>query len=344
MDRRKITYNAVAGSGKTQYIIDNLNESDKTLVITYTNNNHESIIRRILEKFGNIPPNIQVMTIYSFLYNVCLLPFTSHSTRPKGIIFDEKLFVHANYAKRKTNKFYCYNGYVYSNKLSRLILDADLDFINRLNRFVDKIYIDEFQDIASDELDLFFELAKFSGEVIMLGDYNQITYPTSRRGRTNISIRSSIDNFQEAYISAGFEFNKDNFSASKRCSNTVCNFINEKLEIEMVAQDSNRETEIELIDDEEQMLELLDNKDIPKLFYQNSTKYDCFSMNWGDSKGLTFKDVCVVLNKTTYEKFKNDQLSTLAESTKRKFYVACTRPFRNLYFISEKSIPESYIL
>ncbi len=283
------------------------------------------------------------MTTYSFLYNVYLLPFTSHSTRPKGIIFDEKLFVHANYAKRKINKFYFYNGYVYSNKLFRLILDADLYFINRLNRFVDKIYIDEFQDIASDELDLFFELAKFSGEIIMLGDYNQITYPTSRRGRTNISIRSSIDNFQEAYISAGFEFNKDNFLASKRCSNTVCNFINKKLEIKMVAENNNRESEIKLIDEEE-LLKLLDDKDTPKLFYQNNTKYDCFSMNWGDSKELTFKDVCVILNKTTYEKFKSDQLPTLAESAKRKFYVACTRPFSNLYFISEKSIPKSYIL
>jgi len=342
MDRRKVTYNAVAGSGKTQYIIDNLNEIDRTLVITFTNNNLESIKQRVIDKFGSIPSNILVMTTYRFLYNVCLLPFSLHTARPKGIIFDESLFKHAKFAKRKTNKFYRYKGYVYSNKLSRLILDANLDFISRLNRYVDKIYIDEFQDIASDELDLFFELAKFSGEVVMLGDYNQITYPTSRRGRTNSSVRENIVNFEKAYIKAGFEFNKDSFSTSKRCSNTVCNFISEKLKIEMSAEDNDRESTIKFIDNSEILNELLGDKDVPKLFYKNSTKYDCFSMNWGNSKGLTFKDVCVVLNKKTYDTFKSGQLSTLAESTKRKFYVACTRSYRDLYFISEKSIPDSY--
>ena len=78
---------------------------------------------------------------------------------------------------------------------------------------------------------------------------------------------------------------------------------------------------------------------IVKLFYQKHYSFNCFSKNWGDSKGIDkYDDVCVVLNKNTEKLFKNNELHKLNPLTRNKFYVACTRARGNLHFISESSL------
>lgn len=76
-----------------------------------------------------------------------------------------------------------------------------------------------------------------------------------------------------------------------------------------------------------------------KLFYREHYKYDCFSRNWGDSKGEDkYFDVCVVLNKTTLDKFSKGKLHELPPTTKNKLYVALSRPKNNLYLIPHNII------
>ena len=60
------------------------------------------------------------------------------------------------------------------------------------------------------------------------------------------------------------------------------------------------------------------------------------SNNWGNSKGETYNDVCVVLNEKTYNLYTNNKLTNLPPTTKNKLYVACSRPTNNLYIIQEK--------
>lgn len=87
MDKRVIF--AVAGSGKTSYIIDNLSLDKKSLIITYTTNNFSNIKKKILEKFnGEFPSNISLMTYFNFLYSFCYKPFLADKVRAKGIIFE----------------------------------------------------------------------------------------------------------------------------------------------------------------------------------------------------------------------------------------------------------------
>ncbi len=71
-----------------------------------------------------------------------------------------------------------------------------------------------------------------------------------------------------------------------------------------------------------------------KLFLQEANKYDCYTTNWGASKGLDrFQDVCIVLNKSTLSAYKMGRLNTIPPSTKNKLYVACTRAKGNIYLI-----------
>ncbi len=65
----------------------------------------------------------------------------------------------------------------------------------------------------------------------------------------------------------------------------------------------------------------------------------CYSQNWGASKGEDhYHDVCIVLNKNSYNLFKAGELHKLNPKTRNKLYVACTRARGDLYFISDKSI------
>jgi len=65
VDKRLIL--AVAGSGKTRLIIEKLNTEKRFLILTYTNNNYELIKRRVLNKFGYIPKNINIIKFFDFL-------------------------------------------------------------------------------------------------------------------------------------------------------------------------------------------------------------------------------------------------------------------------------------
>ena len=66
MDKRVIF--AVAGSGKTTYIVNELSLEKRSLILTYTDGNYDNISRKILAKFGGRWPNsVTLMTYFSFL-------------------------------------------------------------------------------------------------------------------------------------------------------------------------------------------------------------------------------------------------------------------------------------
>ena len=53
MDKRVIF--AVAGSGKTTYIIDSLSQDKRSLIVTYTVGNYNNLFRAFKREFGITP-------------------------------------------------------------------------------------------------------------------------------------------------------------------------------------------------------------------------------------------------------------------------------------------------
>lgn len=87
MDKRVIF--AVAGSGKTTYIIDSLSHNKRSLIVTYTIGNYNNLCEKILKKFNGIwPENICVMKYFTFLYRFCYKPFLSDKVKAKGIFYE----------------------------------------------------------------------------------------------------------------------------------------------------------------------------------------------------------------------------------------------------------------
>lgn len=86
MDKRVIF--AVAGSGKTTYIVNELSLEKRSLILTYTDGNYDNISRKILAKFGGRWPNsVTLMTYFSFLYNFCYKALFCRYNSRKGNCF-----------------------------------------------------------------------------------------------------------------------------------------------------------------------------------------------------------------------------------------------------------------
>lgn len=336
MDKRLIL--AVAGSGKTSLIVENLNLEKRFMLVTYTQNNYHNLRQKVIKKFGYLPENIRILTYETFLYRFCVKPFLSYKLRPKGINFNKQppMFV-----KDTMDRYYMdSSGRLYASRICKLLIKRQKmnDVVERLNDFYDAFYIDEVQDFAGHDFDLLVHLKKSNVEIMFVGDFYQHTFSTSRDGSKNKSLHKNYDNFKQKFIKIGIEVDEECLSKSYRCSPTVCEFITNNIGISIESHNAEK-TNIRLVDSSEEIEDIMKDDSIIKLFYQNCSKYDCYSKNWGASKGEDcHTDVCVVLNKTTMNNYKKEQLVQLAPTTKNKFYVACSRAKRHLYFIEESKV------
>lgn len=334
MDKKLVL--AVAGSGKTTEIINKVNYDDKTIIITYTDNNFNNIKNRIIKKFNEIPPNIRIYTYFTFLYNFCFAPL-KNNLYVRGIDFNPitNFFLNSRYLSYfmniKTRK-------MYHSRLAKLCNEKMLaNIICRIEKYFDNIYIDEIQDFSGNDFNFILNIIKCNCNAFLVGDFYQHTYDTSRDGAINKSLYNDYSKYIKKFKSVIPNLIIDNtcFSKSKRCSKEVCNFINENLGISIESYFNNSSNVCEITDLDE-LDSVVENNNIIKLFYQNSRKYNINKIdNWGNSKGETYVDVCVVLNPKTYDLYKKNQLIKLSPVTKNKLYVACSRTTNNLYFVNE---------
>lgn len=328
---------AVAGAGKTTEIINNIKKDDKTLIITYTENNYNILKNNIIKKFKGIPDNIKIYTYFTFLYRFCFLPLKK-GFKVKGLDFNSNP---NKYIKAKDINYY-YNRVskkMQHNRLAKICSDYFIDdIIKRIEKYFNYIYIDEIQDFASHDFNLLLNLIKTNCNILLVGDFYQHTFDTSRDGNVNSNLYNDYDNYINKIKNSDSNIKVDtvNFLKSKRCSKQVCEFITEYLKIKIESY-NNHDSIIREIDDENTIEKIANDDNIVKLFYQNSKKYDMKNKdNWGNSKGNTYINTCVVLNKNSYEKYKKHKLNELPSSTKNKLYVALSRATNDVYIINEK--------
>lgn len=334
MDKRLIL--AVAGAGKTTYLIKKINEIEKFVIVTYTINNYNSIRDAIIDKFGYIPKNVKIYTYFTFLYNFCYRPF-ERNINSKGLIYG-KIFE----KKAKSSQLSYYinqkSKKVYAARLSKLCNDNIIEkVIQRIEKYFQYLYIDEIQDFAAHDFNFIRSLENCNIDILYVGDYYQHTFDTSRDGNTNKNIFNSYTQYINKLSNNILLLDEKSLIKSRRCTKTICDFIRDKIGIEIYSYED-RESVIKEVKEKDKIEEIMRNDEIVKLFYKNSSRYIGNTDNWGDCKGKTYKNVCVILNKHSYELFKEDKLNELAPISKNKFYVACTRTRNNLFFISETEI------
>lgn len=336
MDKRVMF--AVAGAGKTTYIVNNLSSTKRSLIVTYTTGNYDNLFKKICEKFdGKYPENITLMTYFSFLYNFCYKPFLADKVKAKGIIFENN----SNRSAKQTElKYYLTEKkYFYSNRLSLFLENTGVleDIKERIETYFDEFIIDEVQDIAGRDFLFIEQLMTANVNMLFVGDFYQHTFDTSRDGNTNKNLFDDKAKYEGRFLAKGFDCDSKTLLNSWRCSNSVCTYITNNLGIDICSNRSDTDdTEIFFLIEKEEIDAILMNDNIIKLHYQNGAKHGFMHKNWGETKGEDhYQDVCVMLNRTTANKFSQGKLHELPQSTKNKLYVAITRARGNVYFINE---------
>ncbi|MCI6016565.1 MAG: UvrD-helicase domain-containing protein [Dysosmobacter sp.] len=339
MDKRVIF--AVAGSGKTTYIIDSLSRDKRSLIVTYTVGNYNNLCNKISVKFNGVwPENIYVMSYFTFLYRFCYKPFLSDMVKARGIFYERNP---NNRLKQCERSYYISpTGYIYSNRLALLIDRSGVmeELKLRLEKYFDELIIDEIQDIAGRDFSFLEQLMTANMNMLFVGDFYQHTYDTSRDGNTNKNLFDKFESYESRFTSKGFLSDKSSLVKSWRCSPSICGFITKNLGIEIYSNQSavvgGGASDIIFVSDHSQIDAILADPNIAKLHYQNSSRYGGGHRNWGDTKGEDhYHDICVMLNKNTASKYATGKLRELPPLTRNKLYVAITRAHGKVYLINE---------
>lgn len=335
MDKRLIL--AVAGSGKTTHILNQLDEEKRHLIVTYTRENIRNLKNGIERKFNYFPENIKLYSFFEFLFSFCYKPFLGRIDKPNGLYWDFPPEFTRRMPEHIPLHFFTKDRRIYHNRLSKYLTRKGLlDRINtRIEKYFDYFHIDEVQDFGGYDFDLLMHFSSLNLRLTWVGDFYQHTYDTSRDANKNKSLHSSLEGYLNRFSKVGITIDQQSLLKSRRCPKSVTNFISEHLGIAIETHKDMVAT-VEFIDNPERVEEIALDNSIIKLFYQNHNKYSVYSSNWGKLKGADhFQDVCVVLNKTCLDLFKKGKLRDSASLTMNKLYVACSRANGNLYLVPE---------
>lgn len=335
MDHRVIL--AVAGSGKTSYIINSIDPEKANLILTYTENNYLNLRNRIVRRFGGIPDGTRVYTYFSFLYAFCLRPFVGDQLGLKGINFEQPSKFANRHKKHDARRYIDRHGRIYSSRIASFLINFCLidEVRARIEKYFSSIYVDEVQDIAGSDFNLLMGITTSNTDSLLVGDFFQHTFDTSRDGNVNKSLYDDFDAYKKRLEDSGFSIDEKALSHSYRCCQSTCEFVANKLKITITSHQGKGNI-VEFVDDEGWAEVIFLQDKTVKLFYRGHYLYPCHSENWGASKGLDdFDSVCVVLNKTTEKLFRDGKLDELLPMTRNKLYVACTRARSELFFVPE---------
>ena len=357
---------AVAGSGKTYHICHSVNMQEKNLILAFTHENLRNIRRELIDaNGGRFPELTNVMTFDSFLYGYIVQPYEpsilSHFNRSdfksEGITMSPppqiqikrngRSFPNPHYFKKGTFGHYISpKGFYYCETLAELIMtikkgkDSLIKRVSKkMREFYDRILVDEFQDFRESDYDLICEMAKFSNNVTLVGDFYQHsvsgkknTGTPFKKGKHEISYEMFLNELRRKK----FIIDEQSLTKSRRCAKEICVFIQQKLGISIESQEINHGT-INWVD-ESQIEEILNNKNITKLIYNDSSKYSFPAINWTYSKGDTMDETCVILT-GPFEKIDQDNFNFfgIEQSKINRLYVALSRTKGNLHLVKKST-------
>jgi len=327
---------AVAGSGKTSRLVAALDEMRRFLLVTYTEANHDNLRAKVIERFGYLPPNIAIYTYFRFLHSFCYRPFLRSKKDTRGVTFRLPP-TFPRYGLTDDRRYMSSERRLYANRLAKFIEQAGLigAVVARMEKYFDVLFVDEVQDFAGHDFNFLMAISKARMSMTFVGDFYQHTFDTSRDGNVNASLHDDYSAYKDKFRRAKLKVDTDSLKKSRRCSKSVCDFIAQRIGIEIEAHDD-RPSVVRFEDDPAAVAAIYEDSCTVKLFYKEHHKYGCFSQNWGASKGIDrYQDVCVVLNPGSMKAWLGGCFRGINAETRNRLYVACSRARGNLTFIPE---------
>ncbi len=337
---------AAAGSGKTNYLVDQALEiiDVKVLITTYTEANEAEIRNKIIEKNKFLPSNITVQTWFSFLLQHGVRPyqgyFFDHDIRGMNLVNSPS----AQYIAESniTNHYFDKQQRIYSDKISKFLIKCNEasggKVIDRLSRIYPHIFIDEIQDLAGHDLDFLKMLFNSTINMLLVGDPRQGIYSTSNAARNKKFAKHRILHFFED-SKIGIEKDETSLTINYRSIAAICDLSNKLFPEHVAARSGNahstghdgiflvRPRDVDVYLTYCEPLQLRNSRD-PKKIIENLHPI----MNFGESKGLSFDRVLIYPTKPFLEWLKNNT-SELASVSRSKLYVAITRARYSVAFV-----------
>lgn len=206
---------AGAGAGKThglaQMIIAHYDSTSykKIFAITYTNNATQNISQSIIKQLGHLPENIVVCTVHTFLLNEVIYPYSPfvlnevHTTSSQCKTFSN--FPAGKSAEKKqretkitisrlkkigvihVDETYAAAWRVVDENYSKHSSQKKKSKVRKVHKLlssaIDKIFLDEAQDLDKTALKAFQKIGENSADIYMVGDPKQaIDYPKDFKG------------------------------------------------------------------------------------------------------------------------------------------------------------------
>jgi DNA helicase-2/ATP-dependent DNA helicase PcrA len=332
---RKTAIIASAGSGKTQTIIDRAlaaaDEGGRVLITTFTIQNRNQIQRRISATVGCVPPNIDILTWYTFLIHEMCRPYQLSFLGQIGIV--RALDFSADpprYAKKTTRQYYLDSkGDIYKDRVAALALvcneRSDGKVTDRLSSLYTDILIDEMQDLAGHDFELLDLLLASPINLGVVGDPRQSLYFTD----------DSVKNkkYKGPRFVTWLEERKENcvterMAHSHRCSQAILDWA-DLLFPEYGASTSThgdpRGQEGVVLITRAQVEAYMSTHEATALRLQITTNtMGLPAINIGVSKGLTFDHV-VIFGSKTMSQYALGKLPLESLKSRSKLYVAVTR-------------------
>ena len=332
---------AVAGSGKTTRLVAALDEVQRFLLVTYTEANHNNLRAKVIERFGYLPSNISIYTYFRFLHSFCYRPFLRSKKDTRGITFNapDRFPV---YPLTDDWRYMSPGRWLYANRLAKFIEQSGLidAVVARIEKYFDVFFVDEVQDFGGHDFNFLLAISTAQVRMSFVGDFHQHTFDTSRDGNVNANLHADYDAYKKKFKRARLKVDTESLIRSRRCSKSVCDFITEKIGIDIQAHDE-RTSVVRFEDDPAAVEALYRDPGTVKLFYKEHQKYDCFSQNWGASKGMDcYEDVCVVLNPDNVKAWKAGSFRDINPETRNKLYVACSRTRGSLTLVPESLLKD----
>lgn len=332
---------AVAGSGKTQRIIDQVlaRPEQRALIVTYTLQNQLQIEERLrAAAAGAVPPHVRIMGWMAFLLNDGVRPY-QHAwlgaiNRIRGLNFDGQP---PRGVRREQSHYYLdRSSSAYGKNLADLACTVNAksggDVISRLEATYDHIYVDEVQDLAGHDLPFLDLLFDSETAITIVGDPRQSLLATARVQKN------------KKYRAAGFSdwlnersgiCNREDIVESWRCHQDICDFAS-GLFPEYPAMVSRNDVVVEHEGMHE--IEALDLHTYvathqPRIL-RNDKRANCFgypAVNIGDAKGHTYDHVLIITTAPMRTYLKDRDASKLRAPD--RFYVAVTRARHSVAFL-----------
>ena len=334
---------SAAGGGKTTRVVDQALASKQgtTALVTYTRNNVREIQLKAYQRTPAIPPNIEVISWYSFLLREMARPYRSamHEHRIDGIHWVEGKS--AQYVpEAKIGAHYFLDGSrIYSDKIAKFICECDVksggSIMRRLRQRFSHIIIDEIQDMAGYDLDLLERMLKAGLLVTFVGDHRQATLSTNNSPKNKKFAGPAIIGKFELWKKAGL------VSIEYECHTYRCNQDIADLGDSFFPAEPKTTSKNDTLTGHDGVF-LVSGADVdeyvkrysPQLLrYSSKTVCDPHdAMNFGESKGMTFARVLIYPHGKAKSWLATGDLAHVEKSA-TKMYVATTRARYSVAFV-----------